>query len=48
LEEKFPVFQGKIAIMFEKYFPKAQGLPRSEWPKLRESSVTQGSLTLGK
>jgi hypothetical protein len=32
---EIPVFQGKIAIMFDEYFLKAQGVLRSEWPKLR-------------
>jgi len=41
LVERFPLFQGKIAIMFDKHFLKAQGLLRSEWPKLRESSMTR-------
>jgi hypothetical protein len=47
LEEKFPVFQGKIAIAFHIYFQKAQGLLRSKRPNLQESPVKQRSLTLG-
>jgi hypothetical protein len=47
LEEKFPLFQGKIAIVFHKYFLKAQGLLKSKRPNLQEWSVKQRILTLG-
>jgi len=47
LEEKFPVFQGKIAIAFHICFQKVQGLLRSKRPNLQETPVKQRSLILG-